>query len=119
MFLAEAFDVNELLDLIDGRRGFFNFRVRQASGNLYVLDLEGCYRYLDGIRRKSESTGQLRSFIDETLVKTGSWYQCVKECDPSVNTTVSFIGHQYSSEANKPSYFSHNGTTCPAVRPIP
>jgi hypothetical protein len=90
MFLPEAFDINQLLNLLDNRRQTFNIRARQASGSLYVLDLEKCCDFLDNIRQSSTTpnTGDLRSFIDNTLVKTDSWYKCVKECDPKRNKTV-------------------------------
>lgn len=97
MFLPEAFDVAHLLHLLDNRKGTFNIRARQASGSLYVLDLEQCYNFLDDIRRgpMKSNTCDLRTFIDNTLVKTKSWYSCVKECDPTRNNTVSLKRQVY------------------------
>lgn len=90
MFLPEAFDVNQLLDLLKSRRRSFNIRARQASGSLYVLDLEKCYDFLDNIRKISSiDNSDFRSFIDDTLVKTESWHSCVQDCDPKDNETVS------------------------------
>lgn len=90
MFLSEDFDVNQLLGLLKNRLQRFNIRARQASETLYVLNLAKCYDFLDNIRKKSKSSskGNLRTFIDNELVNTDSWYSCVRECDPAKNKIV-------------------------------
>lgn len=89
MTLPETFDVDEFLGLLGSRKNLFNIRARQASGSLYVLDLAKCHNFLKKVSSNSSSSnGGLRSFIDQTLVKTDSWHKCVKEVDPSKNKTV-------------------------------
>lgn len=118
MFLSEAFDVNQLLHLLENRRNKFNIRARQASGSLYVLDLDKCYDFLGEFRRSStvSDTDYLRSFIDHSLVKTGPWHKCVKECDPTRNKIVSLnvpnLVATYRLTGPSSSYL--NGTICRA-----
>ncbi|KAH9207980.1 hypothetical protein DL95DRAFT_312732, partial [Leptodontidium sp. 2 PMI_412] len=108
MFLPEAFDVTHLLHLLESRRSAFNIRARQASGTLYVLDLEKCYDFLDDIRKDpiNSNTCDLRSFIDNTLVKTKPWYTCVKECDPTRNKTAipKLLLSQWNNMPSRASY---------------
>jgi hypothetical protein len=89
MTLPETFDIKEFLGLLSSRKKLFNIRARQAPGSLYVLDLAKCHSFLKKVSSNSPSSnGGLRNFIDQTLVKTDSWHNCVKEVDPSKNKTV-------------------------------
>src|SRR5205814_2840473 len=49
--LPEIFDLQTLLSLVEQRRGRYNIRARQASGSLYVLDLNQCFDYLFNIHK--------------------------------------------------------------------
>jgi hypothetical protein len=81
--LPETFDLQTLLSLVDHRRGRYNIRARQASGSLYVLDLNQCFDYLSNIHKtQSQSQHNLRGFIDREILKADEWLGCVSECDP-------------------------------------
>jgi hypothetical protein len=91
MFLPKEFDIDQLLKLLEDRRKWFNIRARQAFGSLYVLDLAKCYIFLKRIRGSlgSSKKGDLRTFIDDILAKSGPWTECVRECDPNKEKVVS------------------------------
>ncbi|KAH0559841.1 hypothetical protein GP486_003638 [Trichoglossum hirsutum] len=83
MFLPKTFELSELLDLVKHRRHRFNFRARQMSGSLYVLNLAKCYDFLTAIGQSQPTQRHdLRDFIDNTLVRTPGWLECVSDCDP-------------------------------------
>jgi hypothetical protein len=89
MFLPKTFELSKLLDLIKHRRHQFNFRARQMSGSLYVLNLDKCYDFLAAVGQRQPSQKQdLRDFIDNTLVRTPGWLECVSECDPTNEVLV-------------------------------
>lgn len=90
MELPQTFELDELLSLVDSRRQLFNIRARQASGSLYVLDLNECHRYLKAISRKqASSTHDLREFIDHKILNADKWLKCVTDCDPMNGILVS------------------------------
>jgi hypothetical protein len=84
--LPEEFELQGLLTLPDSRRGCYNIRARQASGSLYVLDLNACFNYLSTIERgQSRSKQKLRGFIDHDILEANDWLGCVTDCDPTTS----------------------------------
>ena len=81
MLIPETFNLTELLDLLKPRLSCFNIHARQLSGSLYTLDLAKCYEFLSEIHKghQSETTFQLRDFIDNKLLKASAWLSCVTE----------------------------------------
>lgn len=75
------------LDLVRRR---FNIKATQGDRTIYVLNLDKCYDYLAGIRKKIHSGKRdLRRFIDCDIVKVGNWRRCVEGMDSTVDLLVS------------------------------
>jgi len=87
--LPETLDLDGLLSNVEQRQTSFDIRVRQESGSLFVLNLDGCYRYLHRLRSaQTESKQNLRRFIDRDILKSEAWHACVSDCDPAENIMV-------------------------------
>jgi hypothetical protein len=93
MEIPSAFKLNDLLLLLNERRGKFNIRARQSWGSLYVLDLAETYKFLKGL---SESNGPapftFLEFIDHRIIESkdkSKWLDCVGDCNPMSNAYVS------------------------------
>lgn len=89
MEIPSAFQLNDLLLLLNERRGKFNIRARQSWGSLYVLDLAETYKFLKGL---SESNGPAQftflEFIDHRIIESkdkSKWLDCVGDCNPMSN----------------------------------
>jgi len=90
MEIPSAFKLNDLLLLLNERRGRFNIRACQSWGSLYVLDLAETHKFLKAL---SESSGYSQftflEFIDHRIIeskdKSKPWLDCVKGCNPMNN----------------------------------
>ncbi|PGH35843.1 hypothetical protein GX50_01301 [[Emmonsia] crescens] len=103
MELPVTFEMKDLLDLLDKRRGRFNIRARQSWGTLYILDLNETYNYLEGLNKAEDSSHyDLRDFIDRKILKFNKWTSCVKDCDP-VNNLFSLLS-QWNNMPSRASY---------------
>ncbi|KLJ12586.1 hypothetical protein EMPG_12372 [Blastomyces silverae] len=103
MELPVTFEMKDLLDLLDKRRGRFNIRARQSWGTLYTLDLNETYNYLKGFSKAEDSSNyDLRDFIDRKILKFNKWTSCVKDCDP-VNNLFSLLS-QWNNMPSRASY---------------
>lgn len=77
--------MNDLISLLNDRKGPFNIRARQASGSLYTIDLHECAKYLTEINKRKNHSERLCYFIDHDILKADHWLDCVKDCDPTTN----------------------------------
>ncbi|OJD11397.1 hypothetical protein AJ78_07832 [Emergomyces pasteurianus Ep9510] len=103
MELPVTFEMKDLLELLDKRRGRFNIRARQSWGTLYILDLNETYNYLLGLNKTEDSSHyDLRDFIDRKILKFNKWTSCVKDCDP-VNNLFSLLS-QWNNMPSRASY---------------
>ncbi|EGE79038.1 hypothetical protein BDDG_01976 [Blastomyces dermatitidis ATCC 18188] len=103
MELPVTFEMKDLLDLLDKRRGRFNIRARQSWGTLYTLDLNETYNYLKGFSKAEDSSNyDLGDFIDRKILKFNKWTSCVKDCDP-VNNLFSLLS-QWNNMPSRASY---------------
>jgi hypothetical protein len=69
----------------------FDIRVEQGGKPVYLMDLGRCMEYLSAIRQQLK-TGErdLRSFIDQDILKFNDWMKCVDEYDANEDQLVSF-----------------------------
>ncbi|PGH09284.1 hypothetical protein GX51_00726 [Blastomyces parvus] len=117
MELPVTFEMKDLLDLLDKRRGRFNIRARQSWGTLYTLDLNETYDYLKGFSKAENSSNyDLRDFIDRKILKFNKWTSCVKECDP-INNLFSLLS-QWNNMPSRASYDFVPISDDQAIRPM-
>ncbi|ODH53769.1 hypothetical protein GX48_00187 [Paracoccidioides brasiliensis] len=103
MELPATFEMKNLLELLDKRRGKFNIRARQSWGTLYVIDLNETYNYLKDLNKSEYSPRyDLREFIDRKILKFNKWTNCVRECDP-INNLFSLLS-QWNNMPSRASY---------------
>ncbi|PGH17935.1 hypothetical protein AJ79_00834 [Helicocarpus griseus UAMH5409] len=103
MELPATFEMKDLLELLDKRRGRINIRARQSWGALYVLDLNETYNYLKGFNKAEDSSHyDLREFIDRKILKFNKWTNCVKDCDP-INNLLPLLS-QWNNMPSRASY---------------
>lgn len=78
MFLPETFRLGELLSLLESRRNRYRIKARQQSGPLYILDLAKCHQFLSMVcAKQGREEFDLRDFIDNKLLGTSEWLNCV------------------------------------------
>ena len=80
MFLPETFKLDKLLSLLETRRNRYRVKARQQSGPLYTLDLAKCHKFLTAVcAKQGREEFDLRDFIDNKLLGTSEWLDCVSE----------------------------------------
>lgn len=94
MEIPSAFDVKDLVTLLESRRGKFNIRASQSWGSLYVLDLGEAYKFLKSFSECNDASQcNFLEFVDRRIIeskdKSKNWLRCVKDCDPMNNVYVS------------------------------
>jgi hypothetical protein len=107
MEIPSAFNLNDLVSLLNERRGQFNIRASQSWGSLYVLDLAETYKFLKAL---NEYNGNAQStfleFIDHRIIeskdKSKYWLSCLRDCDPMSNVYVSIRHHPRSNCSYEP-----------------
>ncbi|KAK2775499.1 hypothetical protein FQN53_003112 [Emmonsiellopsis sp. PD_33] len=117
MELPATFEMKELLDLLDKRRGRFNIRARQSWGTLYVLDLDETYNFLKDLNKAENSSRyDLRDFIDRKILKFNKWTSCVKDCDP-ISNLFSLLS-QWNNMPSRASYDFVSASPSHTSRPM-
>lgn len=95
MELPTSFEMKQLLSLLDERRGKFNIRARQSWGQLFVLDIDETYRFLEEVSGSGNSSRyDLGDFIDHRVLKYNKWTNCIKDANPMDEIFVSSHHHQ-------------------------
>ncbi|GKT40431.1 uncharacterized protein ColSpa_00612 [Colletotrichum spaethianum] len=82
--LPKQIHFDELLARLDRARRQFNFKVYQDGRPLYVLDLDSCHEYLQGLRQHMDATEySFPTFIDKDILRTDTrnddWERCMTQ----------------------------------------
>ncbi|KAJ0161999.1 hypothetical protein CTA2_5279 [Colletotrichum tanaceti] len=82
--LPKHINVNEVITRLDRVRRHFNIKVYQEGKPLYVLDLDTCHEYLQGLRQQMDSTVfKFSTFIDREILRTDTrnddWERCMTQ----------------------------------------
>lgn len=90
MELPAEIDIDEMLSDLDHARWQFDVKATQGEKTIFVLNLDRCYEYLFGIKKKLRSGRRdLRRFIDDDIPKIGNWRRCIEGMDYTVDLLVS------------------------------
>ncbi|KAK1999611.1 hypothetical protein LX36DRAFT_655320 [Colletotrichum falcatum] len=82
--LPRRIDLGVLLARLDQARQQFNFKVYQDGQPLYVLDLDYCHKYIQGLRQQMDATEyDFTTFIDRDILRTDArndeWERCMTQ----------------------------------------
>ncbi|KAJ0161702.1 hypothetical protein CTA2_5775 [Colletotrichum tanaceti] len=82
--LPRRINLDELIGRVDRARRQFNFQVYQDGRPLYVIDIDGCHNYLQGLRKQMDAVEHdFHAFIDRTVVEADTsgddWEQCMTQ----------------------------------------
>ncbi|KZL79142.1 zn 2cys6 transcription factor [Colletotrichum incanum] len=82
--LPKQIHLDELMARLDRARLQFNFKVHQDGQPLYVLDLDSCHEYLQGLRQQMDSAEySFPTFIDREILRTDTrnddWERCMTQ----------------------------------------
>ncbi|TIC98836.1 hypothetical protein CH35J_006202 [Colletotrichum higginsianum] len=82
--LPKRINLDELVGRVDQARRKFNFEVYQGGQPLYVLDLDSCHDYLQGLRNQMDvAEHDFPAFIDIALLQADTsgddWEKCMTQ----------------------------------------
>ncbi|GJC83168.1 hypothetical protein ColLi_06006 [Colletotrichum liriopes] len=82
--LPKQIHFDDLVARLDRARRQFNFKVYQDGKALYVLDLDSCHEYLQGLRQQMDSAEyDFLTFIDRDILRTDTrnddWERCMTQ----------------------------------------
>ncbi|OHW96251.1 hypothetical protein CSPAE12_05135 [Colletotrichum incanum] len=82
--LPKQIHLDELMARLDRARLQFNFKVHQDGQPLYVLDLDSCHEYLQGLRQQMDSAEySFPTFIDREILRIDTrnddWERCMTQ----------------------------------------
>ncbi|KAK6213648.1 hypothetical protein QIS74_09650 [Colletotrichum tabaci] len=82
--LPKHINVKEVITRLDRVRRQFNFKVYQEGEPLYVLDLDACHEYLQGLRQQMDTTiFKFSTFINREILRTDTrnddWERCMTQ----------------------------------------
>ncbi|KAK1586128.1 uncharacterized protein LY79DRAFT_580580 [Colletotrichum navitas] len=82
--LPRQIDLNVLLAGLDQARQKFNVKVYQDGRPLYVLDLDCCHKYIQGLRQQMDAGEyDFATFIDRDILRTDpkndDWERCMTQ----------------------------------------
>ncbi|KAK1623638.1 hypothetical protein BDP81DRAFT_331600 [Colletotrichum phormii] len=94
--LPRQLQIDNLIHRVNRARGQFNFRVHQDGRPIYVLDLDACHEYLQGLRQQMDgSECSFQSFIDREILrvdpKTDDWERCMTQLTTSRDDTLALL----------------------------
>ncbi|KAK2020632.1 hypothetical protein LX32DRAFT_647212 [Colletotrichum zoysiae] len=82
--LPRQMNLDVLLARLDQTRQQFNIKVYQDERPLYVLDLDYCHKYIQGLRQQMDATEyDFATFIDRDILRTDprtdEWERCMTQ----------------------------------------
>lgn len=92
LVLPEAFDLHQLISLIEPRMKRYTYQVRQRWGPLFTLNISKCRTFLRDVSKthgNPDKHGVLDFIENLVLNHLPGWHECIEDFDSSVDPVVS------------------------------